>query len=183
MFFLGNVSEYFFFWPSFFIHCSGKKCHFPKQTKCLPSRKIEIIVDQTPSKPWSRGKANSSGSTMLASIWDIPGHLRTSYSRLPCTYSVWSHSIHYQRIWFTLIPETVSERAFINCCCFLWFVCWSFADMPCKIEIRFNIPSIFSIEKQVHFSCVTASAINIFKNVTYGLQHFHDLGKHTALWR
>ena len=84
---------------------------------------------------------------------------------------------------FAPTSETDSGRTFINCSHFLRFTCWSFADIHCRIEIRLNSPSNFSVERQAHFNQVTVSAVNIFNNINYWLQHFHDLEKHIASCR
>lgn len=133
--------------------------------------------------PQERLRASSSDSTMLCSILWITLSCFKPVIHGFSADSVWNCSICYHRHLILLSSETDSKRAFINCSCFLRFTCWSFADIHCRIEIRSNIPSIFSIEKQAHFSYVTASAVNIFNNINYWLPHFHNLEKHTASWR
>lgn len=110
-----------------------------------------LIKPQARSGPSKGLRAPSSYSTVLSLILWTAMLLWTSDS--------WLHA------------QILSETAVTH---------WSFADIHCRIEVKFNIPSIFSIEKQAHFSCVTASAVNIFNNINYWLQHFHDLEKHTA---
>lgn len=139
-------------------------------------------IDQAPSRAWSEGQAES------PFLWFHSAFPHSVDNQAAWNYYSWLHAHTLSEtaahvttgLWLALISETNSERAFINCSCFLWFTCRSFADIHCRIEIKFNIPSIFSVEKQAHFSCVTASAVNIFNNINYWLKHFRDLEKHAA---
>ena len=151
-----------------------------KQNVCLPGRQHKHRPQANPGLK-IKLRDNSSRLTGFASFCGVSSaalNLSFFAQTLPETTAYVTTGNQ-----FAPLSETDSGRTFINCSHFLWFTCWSFADIHCRIEIRLNIPSNFNIGKQVHFSHVTVSAVNIFNNINYWLQHFHALEKHTASWR
>lgn len=180
------MPEYFFSDTASFIQHSEKNVTFPKQTKHVPSRKTATNTGQAPSKLSSQGKAQSQFLWLHNAMPYCVGNpelLEPAIHGFEVQTLCDTEAYATTGIGVTLVFKAHSEKALINCSCFLWCMFRSCADIHCRIEIRFNSPSIFSLEKQAHFRCVTASAVNIFNNINYRLQHLHDLEKHTVSWR